>query len=186
MNLFDMEPTSEIHLTQNSLEFANEVRSLGAEKLLQCTQCAKCAGACPLVLAGFPFFNKRVIQAIFIGAKEILLNDASIWACQSCNRCTELCPRKVDPYEVILAIRRIAVREYAFPALAIEGIKSLYDVGHAIYLSESGIPRKNLSLPEKPPSTLVYPDSLNEVQAIMRKTILADLGIIPMGNFGAL
>jgi len=174
----DLQTTAEIALVKNNL--AEEIKELGADKLLQCNQCAKCAATCPLVLAGFPFFNKRIIQAILIGARETLLNDISIWACQSCNRCTDLCPRNVNPYEVILATRRMAVREYALPALAVEGIRSLYDVGHAVYLSESGNPRRKLGLPEKPPTTLSFSNALREVQAIMRKTVLADLGIIPM------
>jgi heterodisulfide reductase subunit C len=76
----------------------------------------------------------------------------------------------------------MAVREYALPATAVEGIRSLYDVGHAVYLSESGNPRRKLGLPEKPPTTLSFADARREVQAIIRQTVLAELGIIPMGE----
>jgi heterodisulfide reductase subunit C len=176
----DLQTTAEIALVKNNL--TEEIKELGADRLSQCNQCAKCAATCPLVLVGFPLFNKRVIQAILIGAREILLNDISIWACQSCNRCTDLCPQNVNPYEVILATRRMAVREYALPATAVEGIRSLYDVGHAVYLSESGNPRRKLGLPEKPPTTLSFADARREVQAIIRQTVLAELGIIPMGE----
>ncbi|MEW6573042.1 MAG: 4Fe-4S dicluster domain-containing protein, partial [Bacillota bacterium] len=76
-----------------------KIRELGATRILKCNQCGKCAAVCPLVLTGFAFFNKRVIQSILIGFKDLILNDISIWACQSCNRCTEVCPTGADPFE---------------------------------------------------------------------------------------
>nr|WP_201721843.1 4Fe-4S dicluster domain-containing protein [Desulfotomaculum copahuensis] len=171
-----------IDLSLGELDLVDEIKELGGEELLECIQCAKCAAVCPMALAGFPFFNKRVIQAILIGSRETLLDDSSIWACQSCNRCTEICPRQVRPFEIILAMRRVAVREFALPTLTTDGLKSLFDVGHAVYLKEAGKSRKKVGLPEKPPSTLAHPQALRELQAIMRKTALAELGIIPMGE----
>lgn len=170
--------------TQSDPGLADTVRTLGAADIFACTQCGKCAAACPLVLTGFPFFNKRLIQTILMGFKELLLNDASIWACQSCNRCTEVCPQGIDSFGIILAARRFAVSEYALPAMAVEGLRSLYETGHAVHLAEAGPPRKKIGLPEKPPTTLTFSKALGEVQAIMRRTALAKLGIIPMGPTG--
>ncbi|MGQ9498081.1 MAG: 4Fe-4S dicluster domain-containing protein [Desulfotomaculales bacterium] len=173
-----------INLSEAELGLVDEIKTLGGEELLECIQCAKCAAACPMVLAGFSFFNKRVIQAILLGLREPLLDDSSIWACQSCNRCTEVCPRDVKPFEIVQAMRRVAVREFALPTLSIDGLKSLYDTGHAVYLAEAGNTRMKVGLPEKPPSTVAYPEALKELQAVIRKTALADLGIIPMGESG--
>lgn len=164
--------------------FVAEIKELGGKGILECIQCGKCASVCPMVLAGFPVFNKKLFHAIHMGARELLLDDASIWACQSCNRCTEICPRDVRPFEVILAMRRVAVREFAIPALATDGLKSLYDVGHAVYLKESGPTRQKVGLPEKPPSTISYPEALKELQAILQQTALAETGLIPMGSDG--
>jgi len=183
--LNNTQPFSEIFdPAQGQPGLIQEIPELRATKILECTQCGKCAAACPLVLSGFSFYNKRVIQTIVVGFKDLILNDSSIWACQSCNRCTEVCPMGVDPFEIMLATRRMAVREYALPTTAIEGIKSLYDTGHAVYISEAGIPRKKLGLPETPPTTTTYHEALLEVQTIMKKTVLAELGLIPMGVFG--
>lgn len=184
--MFDhVQPTPEVFdPAQSQPGVVQKVCELGATKILECNQCAKCAAACPLVVTGFSFFNKRVIQTIIVGFKDLILNDISIWACQSCNRCTEVCPRGADPFEVILAARRMAVLEYALPTTAIEGIKSLYDVGHAVYISEAGIPRKKLGLPEQPPTTAADAKALQEVQSIMKNTALAELGLIPMGVLG--
>ncbi|WP_051276202.1 4Fe-4S dicluster domain-containing protein [Desulfovirgula thermocuniculi] len=173
-----------INLSAGDPSLVNEIKELGGEELLECIQCAKCAAACPMVLAGFPFFNKRVIQAILLGLRDALLDDSSIWACQSCNRCTEVCPREVNPFEIIQAMRRVAIREFALPTLAIEGLKSLYDTGHAVYLAGAGNTRAKVGLPEKPPSTLSYPEALKEVRTILENTELAELGVIPMGESG--
>ncbi|MCS5695803.1 4Fe-4S dicluster domain-containing protein [Desulfofundulus thermocisternus] len=173
-----------INLSEGDSNLANEIRELGGEELLECIQCAKCAAACPLALAGFSFFNKRVIQAVLMGLRDALLDDSSIWACQSCNRCTEICPREVNPFEIIQAMRRVAIREFALPTLSIEGLKSLYDTGHAVYLAGAGNTRNKVGLPEKPPSTVANPEALKELQAILRKTALAELGIIPMEEPG--
>lgn len=173
-----------MRLDRSHEEFIAEIRNLGGTELLECVQCAKCASVCPMALAGFPFFNKRVIQSILSGARELLLDDASIWACQSCNRCTEICPRKVNPFEVLMAMRRVAVREYAIPTLSTDGLKSLYDYGHAVYLRNAGEAREKVGLPPVPPSTLADPVALDELRTILRRSVLADLGLIPMGDEG--
>lgn len=173
-----------VNLSEGDPGLVNEIRELGGEELLECIQCAKCAAACPMVLAGFPFFNKKVIHAILLGLREDLLDDSSIWACQSCNRCSEICPREVNPFEVIQAMRRVAIREFALPTLSVEGLKSLYDTGHAVYVSGAGGTRARVGLPEEPPSTVRDKKALEELQKLMRKTALAELGIIPMGESG--
>ncbi|MCL6639447.1 MAG: 4Fe-4S dicluster domain-containing protein [Firmicutes bacterium] len=171
-----------VNLSAGDPELVREIKELGGEQILECIQCAKCAAACPMVLAGFPFFNKKVIQAILLGLRDELLDDASIWACQSCNRCTEICPRELNPFEVVQAMRRVAFREFALPTMAINGVKSLYDTGHAVYMSGAGKTRAKVGLPEKPPSTIADEKALQELRTIIRNTDLADLGIIPMGD----
>ncbi|MDA8336735.1 MAG: 4Fe-4S dicluster domain-containing protein [Peptococcaceae bacterium] len=171
-----------IDLSTRERGFAAEIRDLGGAGVLECIQCGKCAGVCPLALAGFTFFSKKVIRAVAMGLREALLDDASIWACQSCNRCTEICPRGSSPFQVMLAMRRVAMREYAIPALATDGLKSLYDYGHAVYLKNAGETRRKVGLPETPPSTLADPAALGEVRAILRKSVLAELDLIPMGD----
>jgi len=171
------------NLSEGEPRFVAQIKELGGEEILECIQCGKCAAVCPMALAGFPIFNKKLIQAIFLGAREALLDDSSIWACQSCNRCTEICPRDVRPFEIILAMRRVAVREFAVPAMSVEGLKSLYDVGHAVYLKDSGQTRQKVGLPEKPPSVIAFPKALKELQAILHQSALWEIGIIPMeGN----
>ena len=170
-------------LSNTESGFVAEIKEMGGEGILRCIQCGKCASVCPKALAGFPVFNKKLFHAIVMRGREMLLDDSSIWACQSCNRCTEVCPRNVRPFEIILAMRRVAVREFAVPALATDGLKSLYEVGHAVYLKDSGMTRQKVGLPEIPPTVLAFPEALKEIKAILHQTALREIGLFPMdGN----
>lgn len=171
-----------LNLDRGHEDFIAEIRGFGGTELRECIQCAKCASICPMALAGFPFFNKKVVQAVLSGAREMLLDDSSVWACQSCNRCSEICPRQVNPFEIVLAMRRVAVREFAVPALTTDGLASLYKFGHAVYLKESGSSRRQVGLPEIPPTTLADAAALAELRAILHKTDLAAIGIVPMDD----
>ncbi|MGQ9512058.1 hypothetical protein [Thermodesulfitimonas sp.] len=44
-----------INLSAGEKGFVDEIKALGVTHILDCIQCAKCA-ACPMALAGFPFF----------------------------------------------------------------------------------------------------------------------------------
>ncbi len=164
-------------------EFGKKVSELiiefGAENLLACMQCGACASVCPLARVGFEWYNKKLIKAILIGMKEELLDDPTPWACVACNRCTEICPRQVAPFEVMFAMRRLMVEEFAIPTLAIEGIRSLYEHGHAVYMTGREA-RKKVGLPEKPPTTDSDEKALQDLRTILRNTKLAELGLIPM------
>ncbi len=157
-----------------------KISELGAERLLNCMQCGACASICPLSRVGFDWFNKRLIKALILGLKDEILDDPTPWACQACNRCTEICPRRVSPFEVMFATRRLMVEELAIPTLAIEALRSLYEHGHAVYMTGREA-RKSVGLPEKPPTTDSDEKALEEVREILKNTKLAELGLIPMG-----
>ncbi|HIP24921.1 MAG TPA: 4Fe-4S dicluster domain-containing protein [Archaeoglobus profundus] len=156
------------------------IMELGAENILSCMQCGACASICPLASVGFEWYNRKLIKAILIGIKDELLDDPTPWACVACNRCVEICPRNVAPFEVMFAMRRLMVEEFAISTLAIEGLRSLYERGHAVYLAGAGKTRKKVGLPENPPSTIMYPEALEEVKTILKNSKLASLGLIPM------
>ncbi|MBA7552709.1 hypothetical protein ES705_45281 [subsurface metagenome] len=56
-----------------------------------------------------------------------LLNQVTteeIWACTTCNACTEECPVNIDPVSIILDMRRYLVMELASAPSEINGIFS--------------------------------------------------------------
>jgi len=81
-------------------------------------QCSSCAAVYLLARVGFEWYNKKLIKTLLLALKEELLDDPTPWACVACNRCTEVCPRLVSPFEVMFAVRRMMVEEFAIPTLA--------------------------------------------------------------------
>jgi heterodisulfide reductase subunit C len=84
----------------------DEIAALpGGEFIHRCWQCGSCTNACT-VNAVNPDFNPRFwIYLVRIGMEAELLRDKDIvWQCVSCNKCTHICPRDVNPEGVMKAI----------------------------------------------------------------------------------
>jgi heterodisulfide reductase subunit C len=79
----------------------------GGQHIHRCWQCGSCTNACT-VNALNPDFNPRYwIYLIRLGMESELLRDKEIiWQCVSCNKCTNICPRDVDPEGVMKATAR--------------------------------------------------------------------------------
>lgn len=77
----------------------------GGERIHRCWQCGSCTNACT-VNALEPRFNPRYwIYLVRLGMEEELLRDKDIvWQCVSCNKCTHICPRDVNPEGVMKAL----------------------------------------------------------------------------------
>jgi heterodisulfide reductase subunit C len=74
-----------------------------------CDQCGKCPSTCP-VTARIEGFNPRhIIAKVALGREVDLMRSDVIWTCTSCLKCKERCPEKLSPYDIILALRRIAI-----------------------------------------------------------------------------
>ena len=74
-----------------------------------CDQCGKCPSACP-VTAHIEGFNPRqIIAKVALGKEADLMKSQVIWTCTGCLKCKERCPEEISPYDVILALRRIAI-----------------------------------------------------------------------------
>ncbi|MCS7203467.1 MAG: 4Fe-4S dicluster domain-containing protein [Thermodesulfovibrio sp.] len=169
-----------IDLNQCDEDFIKQLIELGAEELKECIQCGKCASTCPMALAGLEFFIKRIIHAATLGLRDILIEDPSVWACQSCNRCVEICPMDVKPYEIIQAVRRAAVRVEACPASTYEGLRNLYRFGHAVFPKGFEERRKKAGLPEKPPTALSFDELRKKYQEVLKQTILEEIAPFPL------
>ena len=178
--VIDLTEVAEREQEEFGKRVAEVIMEFCTENLIACMQCGACASICPLASVGFEWYNKKLIKALLIGMKEELLDDPTPWACVACNRCTEICPRRVSPFEVMFAMRRLMVEEFAIPTMTIEGMRTLYEKGHAVFFSGAGETRKKVGLPEKPPSTIAYPEALEELRTILKNTKLASLGLIPM------
>jgi heterodisulfide reductase subunit C len=96
-----------------------------------CTECGRCTSVCPANMTGKLLSPRKIMMDTRDRMEEVgknidkhgtdhqdgkaLLDDyisrEEIWACTSCNACTEACPINIDPLAIIVELRRYAVME---------------------------------------------------------------------------
>lgn len=96
-----------------------------------CTECGRCTSVCPANITGKLLSPRKIMMDTRDRMEEVgknidkhgidhqdgkaLLDDyitrEEIWACTSCNACTEACPINIDPLAIIVELRRFAVME---------------------------------------------------------------------------
>ncbi len=79
-------------------------------ELQKCFQCGTCVSSCPARIYSGHFSPRGFILECLHGMQSEVLND-NLWHCITCNNCNERCPQDVNPYEVIVKLKNIAIRE---------------------------------------------------------------------------
>jgi Fe-S oxidoreductase len=115
---------------------AKDVQDLTWKNLMDaytCTECGRCTSACPANMTGKLLSPRKIMmdtrdRLVEVGnnidkhgkdhqdGKSLLDNYISreeIWACTSCNACTDACPVNIDPLAIIVELRRYSVMEEA-------------------------------------------------------------------------
>lgn len=113
---------------------AKDVNDLSWVNLMNaytCTECGRCTSVCPANLTGKLLSPRKIMmdtrdRLVEVGNNikkhgaehqdgKSLLDDyitrEEIWACTTCNACTEACPVNIDPLAIIIELRRFAVME---------------------------------------------------------------------------
>lgn len=113
---------------------ASDVMDLNQVQLLNsytCTECGRCTAECPANQTGKKLSPRKIMMDTRDRLEEVgeiinkkgkfeddgkqLLDDyilrEELWACTTCNACTEACPVGIDPLSIILDMRRYLVME---------------------------------------------------------------------------
>lgn len=113
---------------------AKDVQDLTWKQLMDaytCTECGRCTSVCPANQTGKLLSPRKIMMDTrdrltevgnYIDAngkdakdeKALLdsyISREEIWACTSCNACTEACPVNIDPLSIIMDLRRYLVME---------------------------------------------------------------------------
>src|SRR5690606_11383874 len=112
---------------------AKDVPDLTWKNLLEaytCTECGRCTAVCPANLTGKLLSPRKIMmdtrdrmveiglqtqqEASIADNKALLghyITEEEIWACTTCNACTEACPVNINPLEIIVELRRYLVME---------------------------------------------------------------------------
>ncbi|MDB4655859.1 (Fe-S)-binding protein [Flavobacteriales bacterium] len=114
---------------------AKDVQDLNWVQLMNaysCTECGRCTSSCPANITGKKLSPRKIMMdtrdrledvgaiidvnnGTFVDDGKSLLHDhitpEELWACTSCNACTEACPVNIDPLSIIIDLRRYLVME---------------------------------------------------------------------------
>ncbi len=108
-----------------------------------CTECGRCTASCPANITGKKLSPRKIMMDTRDRLEEVgknidanggefkddgksLLGDyitsEELWACTTCNACTEACPVNIDPLAIIVDMRRYLVMEESSASQAINGM----------------------------------------------------------------
>ena len=95
--------------------FLEQVMERSGQNLLQCLQCGKCSGSCPITSqsVGGP---RRLIAQILSGMREQALRDPTWWYCVSCGTCATRCPVEINMYAVSTTLCEMAAEQGVKPS----------------------------------------------------------------------
>ena len=122
---------------------AKDVFDLSWKQLMDaysCTECGRCTSECPANLTGKLLSPRKIMMDTRDRLEEVgkvidakgkweddgkallgsYISDEELWACTTCNACTQACPVNIDPVGIIMDLRRYLVMEESKtrPALA--------------------------------------------------------------------
>jgi heterodisulfide reductase subunit C len=121
---------------------AKDVFDLSWKQLMDgmtCTECGRCSSVCPANLTGKLLSPRKIMMDTRDRLEEVgkvidakgkweddgkslhsRITEEELWACTTCNACTEACPVNIDPVGIIMDLRRYLVMEESKtrPALA--------------------------------------------------------------------
>lgn len=113
---------------------AKDVRDLTWKQLMDaysCTECGRCTSMCPANQTGKLLSPRKIMMDTrdrltevgkqidqhgrdYEDGKSLIdhyITREELWACTSCNACTEACPVNIDPLSIIMDMRRYLVME---------------------------------------------------------------------------
>ena len=150
-------------------EFTKLVAANGGASVTMCFQCGTCTAGCPSGKETAYRVRKLVRQTQLGLEKEALGED--LWQCTTCYTCVERCPRGVEIVEIVTALRNIAVGKGNLYENHKKTATNLVKYGHTVDNPDKiKALRKELGLPENPPTVMANDKAMADFTKIIQKT----------------
>ena len=146
-------------------DFAKEIVKYGGKDVMTCLQCGNCTGVCPISLK-IDYKTRSIIKYCQFGLKTLTLGTQ--WVCATCYRCYEHCPADINPAEVMIALRHIAIREGVIPPFIKVAATNLVKYGQSVKPDiEVEKIRKELELDDVPSRGAEYAKVIREINVLI-------------------
>jgi heterodisulfide reductase subunit C len=150
--------------------FKQDIIDAGAETVALCYQCGTCTGSCPSGKRT-PYRIRSIIRKSLMGLRSEVMEDETIWECVTCYACQERCPRGVAIVDVVKTIRNMQSQAGKMAQAHKMVGTFVLKTGHGVPINDATMElRKRVGLGKLPPTTHEYPEALEEVQNILKKT----------------
>lgn len=114
---------------------AKDISDLSRKQLLNaysCTECGRCTSVCPANITGKLLSPRKIMMDTRDRMEEVghhidtnkgkftddgksllhnYITEEELWACTTCNACTDACPVNIDPMSIIVDLRRFLIME---------------------------------------------------------------------------
>ncbi|MBO4569080.1 MAG: CoB--CoM heterodisulfide reductase subunit C [Candidatus Methanomethylophilaceae archaeon] len=151
-------------------DFAKEIAAAGGEEVKMCFQCGTCTAGCPSGRQT-AYRVRKLMRMAQLGLKEQIVNSEELWQCSTCYTCVERCPRQVPIVDIVIALRNIAVAEGHMYDNHKKTAQNLANYGHTVPVQDKiSALRKNLGLPEVPPTVLANSAAKADLDKILKAT----------------
>jgi len=98
-------------------------------KLLECIQCGMCTGSCPVSRKAN--LNVRMYMREIALARKVMVHPHNeLWSCTTCSTCGIRCPKDLDPFEVLIDVRSVAVEEGQIVPTIRDALESVFKNGN--------------------------------------------------------
>jgi Fe-S oxidoreductase len=124
-----------------------EIEGLNVIKKLDfrmCMQCGECSGSCP-VSSKSKLNPRRLMLEIAYAIAPIeyvtmyppvdIHEKSEVWDCTTCRTCSHLCPRDVNPLDVLIGLRGVLVEEGRVPPTLGDALEGVFKYGNPWGLS---------------------------------------------------
>uniref|UniRef100_A0A7C3YP16 (Fe-S)-binding protein n=1 Tax=candidate division WOR-3 bacterium TaxID=2052148 RepID=A0A7C3YP16_UNCW3 len=96
------------------------------QSLLNCIQCGRCTGGCPVSLKSRLNVRKLLYSFHLTSSLPLQAEETGIWECTTCTTCNLRCPKNCEPLNIILETRANLVEKGKISTSIIRALESTF------------------------------------------------------------